>query len=32
MSAKFGIDVLDKALNGGLPRGTVTLLEEDTGA
>ncbi len=31
MRAKFGIDILDDALDGGLPRGTVTLLEEDTG-
>lgn len=31
MKAKFGIDILDKALNGGLPRGSVTLIEEETG-
>jgi len=29
--AMFGLNVLDKALGGGLPRGTVLLLEEDTG-
>lgn len=29
--AMFGLSVLDKALGGGVPRGTVLLLEEDTG-
>jgi len=29
--ARFGLGVLDKALGGGLPRGTILLLEEDTG-
>lgn len=31
MSAKFGLPVLDDALGGGIPRGFVLLLEEDTG-
>lgn len=31
MSAKFGLPVLDEALGGGVPRGYVLLLEEDTG-
>lgn len=30
--AKFGIPDLDKALDGGIPRGSLVLLEEDTGA
>jgi len=30
--AKFGIRDLDNALDGGLPRGSLVLLEEDTGA
>jgi len=31
LSAKFGSPVLDEALGGGIPRGYVLLLEEDTG-
>jgi len=31
LSAKFGLPVLDEALGGGVPRGYVLLLEEDTG-
>ncbi len=30
--AKFGIPDLDAALDGGIPRGSLILLEEDTGA
>ena len=30
--AKFGIPDLDTALDGGIPRGSLVLLEEDTGA
>ncbi len=30
--AKFGIPDLDAALDGGLPRGSLVLIEEDTGA
>lgn len=30
--AKFGIPDLDAALDGGIPRGSLVLLEEDTGA
>jgi KaiC/GvpD/RAD55 family RecA-like ATPase len=31
MSSDFGLPVLDEALGGGIPRGYVLLLEEDTG-
>jgi KaiC/GvpD/RAD55 family RecA-like ATPase len=31
LSADFGLPVLDEALGGGVPRGFVLLLEEDTG-
>ncbi len=30
--AKFGIQDLDDALDGGIPRGSLVLIEEDTGA
>jgi len=29
--ARFGIQDLDNALDGGLPRGSLVLIEEDTG-
>ena len=29
--AKFGISLLDEALGGGIPRGSVVLLEEEMG-
>ncbi|WXG43825.1 MAG: RAD55 family ATPase [Promethearchaeati archaeon SRVP18_Atabeyarchaeia-1] len=31
LSGEFGLPVLDEALGGGVPRGSVLLLEEDTG-